>query len=299
MGGILYFTHLFNLSVAHSDIPAIWRKATIIAIPKPGKPNTQGSSYRPISLLFPTIKVLERLVLPHLQTGFNFAETQHGFRAARSTITALLPITEAVARGFNQPKPPTRTTIMSLDFSKAFDTVPHDLLLRRILDSDLNNNLIRWVAAFLNGRQARCQYQLARSRFRGARVGVPQGSVISPVLFNYFVSDYPNTADLHTSYADDFTTAAASPSVLVCAGRLTRHASDAAAWTARKGLTLSLPKSHVTLFTSDSHQSQLDPGVSLGGEPLPLCRNPRVLGVTLDPHLTFAPHARDLTTRAH
>ena len=167
---------------------------------------------------------------------------------------------------------------MALDFSKAFDTVPHDLLLRRILDSDLDNNLTQWVAAFLNGRQARCQYQFARSRFRGARVGVPQGSVISPVLFNYFVSDYPNTADFHTSYADDFTAATASTSVPECAKRLTRHATDAAAWTGRKGLTLSVPKSFATLFSSDPRQSQLDPGVFLGGSRYPSAETPRCSG---------------------
>ena len=295
---IAYLCLLFNLSLAHANLPAIWRQAIIIAIPKPGKPNTQGTSYRPISLLSPTVKVLERLVLPYLQAGFTFAESQHGFRQARSTTTALLPITESIARGFNEPKPPTRTTILAIDFSKAFDTVPHHRLLHRILQSNLHNNLIRWVAAFLGGRQACCQYQSARSRYRGARVGVPQGSVISPVLFNYFVSDHPNTADLHSSYADDFTAAAASPNVPETAERLTNHAADVATWAEERGLTISLPKSHVTLFTSDSHQSRLEPAVSLGGVRLPPCRNPKVLGVTLDPHLTFAAHAKELLARS-
>ena len=166
---------------------------------------------------------------------------------------------------------------MALDFSKAFDTVPHDRLLRRILQANLSNNMVRWVAAYLGGRQACCQFQSVRSRFRGARVGVPQGSVISPALFNFFVSDHPNTADLHTSYADDFTAAAASTSVPETAGCLTGHAMDVAAWAEDRGLTISLAKSHVTLFTTDSHQLRTDPGVSLGGEPLPLCRNPKIL----------------------
>ena len=163
---------------------------------------------------------------------------------------------------------------MALDFSKAFDTVPHHSLLQRVLQSDFNNNLIRWVAAFLNGRQACCQYPSARSRFLGARVGVPQGSVISLLLSNFSVSDHPNTADLHTSYADDFTASAVSPSsVPETAERLMNHAADVATWAEERGLTISLPKSHVTLFTSDSHPSRLEPVVSLGGggpaSPLP------------------------------
>ena len=172
-------------------------------------------------------------------------------RAARSTTTALLPITESIARGFNQQKPPTRTTIMALDFTKAFDTVPHNRLLQCILQSNLSSNFVRWVATYWGERQACCQFQSAHSRFRGARVGVPQGSVISPVLFNFFVSDHPNTADLHTSYADDFTAAAASPSVPETAGRLTDHAADVTVWAEERGLTISLAKSHVSLFTTD------------------------------------------------
>ena len=117
---------------------------------------------------------------------------------------------------------------MALNFSKAFDTVPHHLLLQRLLQSSLHPNIIRWVAAYLSGRHACCQYQSVRSRFRGARVGVPQGLVISPVIFNFFVSDHPNTADLRTSYADDFTAAAAPISVPESARRLTGHVADVA-----------------------------------------------------------------------
>ena len=295
---IQYLTSIFNLSIAHANIPAIWRQAIIISIPKPGKPPSQGSSYRPISLLSPAAKVLERLLLPFLRADLTVAETQHGFREIRSTTTALLPITESIARGFNQRKPPTRTTVMALDFSKAFDTVPHDQLLHRILQSSLHNNIIRWVAAYLSGRQACCQHQTVRSRFRGVRVGVPQGSVISPVIFNFFVADHPNTADTHTSYADDFTAAAASVSVPETARRLTDHAADVAEWSEARGLSISLAKSTVTLFTSDSRQFRTDPGVTLGGEPLPLCRNPKILGVTLDPSLTFSQHAKELAERA-
>ena len=82
-------------------------------------------------------------------------------------------------------------------------------------------------------------------------MGVPQGSVISPVLFNFFVSDHPNTADLHSSYADDFTAAAASPSVPETAGYITDHAADVTVWAEERGLTISLAKSHVSLFTTD------------------------------------------------
>jgi len=73
---------------------------------------------------------------------------------------------------------------------------------------------------------------------------------------------------------------------------------DVAEWASNRGLTISVTKSHATLFTSDTHQSRLDPGVTLAGQPLPLCRHPKILGVTLDPHFTFSDHATSTANRA-
>ena len=85
--GLRFLTHLFNLSYNHADIPSIWKTATVIPLLKPGKPADQGTSYRPISLLCPAIKVLERLLLPELR-NLPVSASQHGFRPVRSTTTA-------------------------------------------------------------------------------------------------------------------------------------------------------------------------------------------------------------------
>ena len=296
--GITFLCTLYNLSLSRCDIPACWKLAIIVAILKAGKPASLGSSYRPISLLSPAAKVLERLLLPHITTAFPLSPSQHGFRPRRSTTTALLPLSHAVATGFNRRKPPSRSIALAIDFSKAFDSIPHNLLISRITQSTLHPNIKRWLSAYLRGRAAACLYQRARSRFRSIRAGVPQGSVISPSLFNAFVEDYPVSADLHTSYADDFTALTASPRIPEAAERLTRHAGEVNSWAKDHGLQISLPKSNVTLFTSDSHQSNLDPMVSLGGEKLPLCRQPRILGVTFDTHFTFARHIKLITDAA-
>ena len=94
--GLRYLNHLFNLSFNHADIPAIWKTATVIPLLKPAKPVDQVTSYRPISILCPAVKVLERLLLPALNT-IPLSPTQHGYRAARSTPTALLPLASQVA----------------------------------------------------------------------------------------------------------------------------------------------------------------------------------------------------------
>ena len=296
--GISFLCTLFNLSVSHSNIPSIWKTAIIIPLLKPGKPASDGSSYRPISLLCPAAKVLERLLLPTLNSHLQVVDSQHGFRPNRSTTTALLPLTQSIATGFNQRNPPHRTVALAIDFSRAFDMVPHHLLLSRILQTTLPNNHIRWLATYLHGRSAYCLYNTATSKQRPIRSGVPQGSVISPCLFNFFVADYPATAPLHVSYADDFTAFASHPDYRIAASTISAHADDVAAWAADHGLTISLSKSHSTLFTPDTHQSQIVPSITLKGDIIPLNRRPKILGVTLDTHFTFTPHIKTITDKA-
>ena len=114
---LAYLTELYNLSVSKAEIPAIWKEATIIPILKPGKPVAESTSYRPISLLSPCVKVLERLLLPSCKAAFELSPNQHGFRSMRSTATALLPMATLIAQGFNDQKPPRRTAIVALDIS--------------------------------------------------------------------------------------------------------------------------------------------------------------------------------------
>ena len=296
--GINYLTATFNLSLSGASIPAIWKSASIIAIPKPGKSPSLGPSYRPISLLCPAVKVLERLFLPHLTASLPLADSQHGFRPLRSTTTALLPLVQTIAVGFNQRKPPTRTSIMAIDLSKAFDTVPHPQLISQLASSPLHPNLVRWLSCYLKGRTAKCSFRHSLSSSRHVPAGVPQGSVISPSLFNFFVSDYPSSAPLITSYADDFTAVASAVQVPATAATLSAHASEVAQWARQKGLTISIPKSSSTLFTPDPHQSRTDPHITWEGSDLALCRTPKILGVTLDPHFTFTPHINEICERA-
>ena len=134
---IEYITALFNLSATTCRIPAIWKSSLIIPIPKPGKDTSQGTSYRPISLICPAAKVLESLFLPSINKYLIPAQDQHGFRREHSTTSVLLQLTTDVAVGFNQRKPPDRTVCVAVDLSAAFDTVCHNNLLSKINRSQL------------------------------------------------------------------------------------------------------------------------------------------------------------------
>ena len=135
---IRYLTHLFSLLVQKAEMPAIWRSATIIPVPKPGKPGDQGKSYRPISLLCPEVGVLGRLILPDLHNALHPHPTQHGFRAGRSTYSTLLPLVTSIARGFNERKPAYRMGLFCGDLSS-----DHDKLVAKISSTALHPNLKR------------------------------------------------------------------------------------------------------------------------------------------------------------
>jgi hypothetical protein len=277
-------TALYNLSLSNSDIPSIWKQALILPIVKPGKPATLGTSFWPISLLSPATKVLERLLLPEVTKTLQPAEFQHGFRPMRSTVTALLPITNLISEGFNQKKPPMRTVLLALDLSKAFDSVDITLLLEQISDTDLHPNIVHWLATYLRGRSAACVYQGVRSVFKTIHVSVPQGSVLSPALFNLFMSDLPDTRRLKVMFADDLSAAPSALDLQSIEVTLNHDMHVIAAWAKRKGLKILPEKSQVTFFTPDRRESFVHPKIFFEGELIKLERNPRVLGFFLDPY---------------
>ena len=129
-------------------------------------------------------------------------------------------------------------------------------------------------------------------------MGVPQGSVLSPALFNFFVSDFPNTAELVASFADDFNSAVSSCDIASIETDLNSHLVDVSAWAKANKLSISAAKSSVTLFTPDRHQSRYELKVFYEGTQLPTIRTPKILGVTLDTHLSLAFHAKEVASKA-
>jgi hypothetical protein len=106
---------LSNLSLAHADIPAMWKRANIIPIPKLRKPVSASTSYRSIFLLSPCIKVLERLLVPYVTEDLPSAPMQHGYKPLHSTTTALLPIVTRIVIVLNEYKPASSSVLVLLN----------------------------------------------------------------------------------------------------------------------------------------------------------------------------------------
>ena len=162
--------------------------------------------------------------------------------------------------------------------------------------SQLEGILVRWLLAYLRGRNAACLFQHQWAPYRQVRTGVPQGSVISSALSNYFVSDCPIPDSAMTYYNDDFTLLASPPSIMEAeANQLTIALIR---WATMKQLTIAPAKSSLNLFTSDTHQSHLHPQVMIEEILAQLNKTSKILGITFDTHLTFGPHVRNTIERA-
>ena len=179
-----------------------------------------------------------------------------------------------------------------MDISQAFDTIFHRLLIEMLTCYRFRHNLVRWLVAYLRCRKASCLYQQHHSPSCQLR-GVPQGFVISPALFNNFVSDFPITDLYMTSYADDLSLLASAPSIVEAQAIANHLCSTLMRWAHGKKLAIAFQKSSVALFTSDTQQSLLHPLVRIGDRVAPFNGTLKILGVTLDTHFTFGPHARD------
>ena len=180
-------TILFNLSLKLGRVPSAWKSSHIIPIPKIPKAKSPDS-YRPISLLSILSKTLERHVFRLLTTELDVAcplvDTQWGFRAGRSTISALLSTVthwlEILDAGMD-------ICAVFFDYQKAFDSVPHRPLLEKLVALDMNRHVIQWIADYLTSRTQQVVVEGEISKVANVLSGVPQGSVLGPLLFLIYI----------------------------------------------------------------------------------------------------------------
>ena len=211
-------TKLFNVSLSEGVVPSDWKTAIIIPIFKKGDPQ-RASQYRPVSLTSVICKTLERIIreqlVKYLIDNDIIPKEQHGFLSKKSTTTNLLECLDKWTKNFDDGR---QTDIIYLDYSKCFDTVCHSKLVYKLSKYGISNSALNWITSFLTDRVQHVKINNSMSSPANVLSGVPQGSVLGPVLFLCFSADLQHVVKYSniSIYADDTKLFKAIDNVLDC-----------------------------------------------------------------------------------
>ena len=197
-------SNIFNRSLEESVVPTEWKDAGVTPLFKKGK-KSDVQNYRPVSLTCLVCKLLESIIkdviMAHLVRYELIRDSQHGFTKGRSCLTNLLEFFEEVTLNLDEGRP---FDVIYLDFSKAFDKVPHQRLFRKLLAHGIGGQILEWVKNWLTGRRQKVGVNKTYSDWECVISGVPQGSVLGPLLFLIYINDLDAGIDSKLlKFADD------------------------------------------------------------------------------------------------
>lgn len=295
-----HMTYIINYCLKNGVYPAVWRDADIIPIPKISNPH-ELNHFRPISLL-PTIsKVTEKIIYEQMITYIEntkiLPSTQSGFRAGYSTTTALLQVTDDIYKAYDDG---LNTCLIMLDFSKAFDTLHHNILLQKLHYFGFSDDVVSFFNSYLKDRRQRVRIGDEVSCWVNVDQGVLQESILGPILFSIYTADFPCKLNYCRShqYADDtqlYYTFSKDAALVACT-QINEDLNNIYQISNIHNLQLNETKTKILLFGKD--RLELKNGndfvIQLNNINLEFTDNCKNLGIYLDTDLQYSRHISSL-----
>ena len=294
-------THIINLSLSTMTVPNNWKLACVVPLFKEGDKTVPGN-YRPIAILPAASKILERVSHNQVMDCFTrnklLSDAQFGFRKGHSTTSCIMNLLNDIYISMDNKQV---TGVVFLDLKKAFDTVDHGVLLRKLHMYGLDANSVAWFNSYLSGRYQQTKVNGSLSKSRHMSHGVPQGSILGPLLFIIYINDLSTyLSETKTSlYADDTAIYCSSVSAVEVVLSLRMDLSMVTEWLRANKLTLNTSKTKYMFIGSKPLVSKIaDQNISMGGASLERVQVFKYLGLWLDENLTFDFHVNKVYNKA-
>ncbi len=293
-------TKIYQYSLDTGEVPQDWRDALVVPIFKKGERHIPAN-YRPVSLTSITCKILEHIIhssiMKHYDSNKILTDAQHGFRNKRSCETQLIVTITEIAKRLTRG---TQVDIILLDFTKAFGKVPHRRLLHKLSYYGVNSKTTRWVQSFLENRNQQVVLEGAKSTSAPVMSGVPQGSVLGPLLFLTYINDMPDNINHSETrlFADDtiLFRAISKPSD---SQLLQQDLSALETWENRWQMAFNPSKCTVIRVTSGKTNPELDFQYQLHGHTLEIEDASKYLGVTISSNLSWDKHVDNIVAKGN
>ena len=291
-------TLLFQASIDQQTIPKDWKTALITPIFKKGD-RSKASNYRPVSLTSICSKMLEHIVHHHIMCHFDkyniLTSAQHGFRKRRSCESQLIATLQDLAKGIDDK---SQIDAVLLDFSKAFDKVPHHRLSLKLDQYGVRGNILRWVTNFLSNRSQAVVCEGHKSQLADVVSGVPQGTVLGPLLFLAYINDMPDQVSSTIRLFADDALLYRRINTTDDAKILQRDLDALQTWENKWQMAFNPDKCEVLRVTTKKKHI-INASYNIHGHTLQTVDKAKYLGVTIDSKLSFNAHIDNICKKAN